>query len=81
MASEENAGNCRSESYTNAGNPVHGWTRRNVKEISTSTLEGLSEANGQRDMTRTVFGDETSYLAVVLPNGKPKISDAITHTS
>ncbi len=39
----------------------------------------ISEADGDIDLTWTDTGTEAAYLAVILPNGKMKISAAMTN--
>lgn len=41
----------------------------------------ISEADGDIDLTWTDTGTEAAYLAVILPNGKIVISDALTNAA
>lgn len=52
-----------------------------VQSVADNVLECITEADGDLDISLTITGGETCYLAVVLSDGSLKISGAITHAA
>lgn len=49
--------------------------------VADKVLLGITEADGDLDVSLTLAGAGTSYLACVLPSGRLVISGAITHAA
>lgn len=51
-----------------------------VQVVADKVLKCITEADGDLDISLTIAGDKTCYVAVVLPGGGLKISGAVTHS-
>mgnify|MGYP006908206849 CR=1 FL=1 len=49
--------------------------------VADKILYAISETDGDIDLSLTISGSATCYVAVVLPNGKLVVSDAVTHAA
>jgi hypothetical protein len=52
-----------------------------VEVLADKVLLGISETDGDLDVSLTISGAGTCYLAVVLPGGKLAVSTVITHAA
>lgn len=48
--------------------------------VADKVLKCITEADGTLDISLTITGNKTCYVAVVLPGGGLKISGAVTHS-
>lgn len=52
-----------------------------VEVVADKVLKCISEADGDLDISLTIAGGATCYVAVVLPGGKLAVSSAVTHAA